>query len=62
MKKKFNKSKEWLKEEFIIKKRNSYEIAKELGIAQSSLHRWISLFKLNRNKIIKEKYWALKIG
>lgn len=50
IKKKFNKSKEWLENEFLTKKRTSYDIAKEVGLAQATLHYHITKFKLNRNR------------
>ena len=49
--KKFNKNKEWLYENFIVKGRTSYDIADELRITQAGLHFWITKFNLNRKRM-----------
>ena len=62
MVRKFNKSKEWLHEHFIIKQRTSYDIAQELNVTQSCIHFWISKFNLNRNRNSPSKETKEKIS
>jgi len=57
----FTKNEEWLFNEFITKGRNSYDIAKELGITQAGLHYWITKFNINRNRLSPSEETRKKI-
>ena len=52
--KKFDKSKEWLYQKYIVEKKTSYEIGSELKLSQPLIHFWIKKYGLKRKRIIKD--------